>query len=202
VGHLKPGKPGFASDLARLAANPRFKGVRAGGWDTPLAPAEPAFMRDLALLAERGLALDVVGGPDKLPAMARIAKALPGLRMVVDHCGGVRIDGRSMPFEWLREIYPLASHASVHMKVSGLPENTGRADHAPTDPAFYDTILHTLWNAFGEDRLIFGSNWPVCARFAPLPQILGIVRPWFEARGPAAAEKYFATNARRVYRLA
>lgn len=201
VGHLKPGTPEFANELARLATNPRFKGIRTGGWNISIAPENSQFMRDLGLLASRRLALDVLGGPDQLASIARLAKALPDLRIVVNHCGGVRIDGKSIPFEWIREIYPLADHPNVFMKVSGLPENTGRAGNAPTDADFYDSVLDTLWNAFGEDRLIFGSNWPVSARFATLSQILGIVRPWFEARGQRAAEKYFAGNARRVYRI-
>lgn len=202
VGHLKPGTPGFASELERLARNPKFKGIRVGGWNIPVQPENSEFLRDVEQVAERGLALDILCGPEQLGSVLKLAQSVPRLRIVIDHCAGARIDGEAPPLPWTSGIERVAGCPNVFMKVSGLPENTGRAGHAPAEPEFYRRILETLWNEFGEDRLIFGSNWPVSARFASLAQILGIVRPYFESKGRRAARKYFRDNARRVYRLA
>lgn len=202
VGHLKPGAPGFAADLARLAANRKFKGIRTGGWDIPVAPEKTEFVKDLARLAEHDLSLDVLGGPDQLPAIVRLARALPTLRIVINHCAGVRIDGGAPDPAWVSNVQASGRLPNLFMKASALPENTGRTGNIPADPEFYRPVLDALWNAFGEDRLIFGSNWPVSARFATLSQIMGIVRPCFQSHGMRAAQKYFRENARRVYRLA
>ncbi|HYE30776.1 MAG TPA: amidohydrolase family protein [Methylomirabilota bacterium] len=200
VGHLKPGQPGFAADLERFAANPLFRGMRTGGWAIPITPDSTPFVRDLALLAERGLALDVLCGPDQLPNVAALAAVLPKLKIVIDHCGGPRIDGKTPDQKWSRAIDNVARHPNVFMKVSGLVEATGKENTAPSDVEFYKPILDQLWRSFGEDRVIFGSNWPVSNRFAQLPTVVEIVKQYFVTHGPEASAKYFTHNARRVYR--
>ncbi len=203
VGHLKPGRAGFAGDLARLSRNRRFRGIRTGGWDVALAPENRDILADLRQLSEAGLALDVLGSPEQLPQMARLAAALPDLRIVIDHCANVRIDGQAPPEAWRAGLAACARHPNVFMKVSGLVEGTGKTDGTtPLDTAFYRPVLDAIWEAFGQDRLIFGSNWPVSARFAALPMVHRIVADYFAARGPVATARYFGQNAVRAYALA
>ena len=200
VGHLKPGRPGFAEDWQRFAANPLFRGLRTGGWEVKLAPDDVDYLRDLRRLAERGLALDVLISPEQLPLVARLAAALPDLRIVIDHCANVRIDGRVLPAAWRAGVRACAAHRRVFMKVSGLVEGTGRADgSAPADVEFYRPTLDAIREAFGDDRVIFGSNWPVSARFASYATVFGLVADYFRAQGPDAAAKYFSRNAARAY---
>jgi L-fuconolactonase len=200
VGHLKPGQPGFVNDLAHYAAHPRFRGIRTGGWDVQLAPERPEFLRDLERLAERSLALDVLVGPDQLSAVAELAHRLPNLRMVIDHCANVRVDGKEPPRAWRTGLKAVAAHPNVFMKVSGLVEGTGRTDgNAPADTAFYAPVLDAVWGSFGEHRVIYGSNWPVSARFASYATALGIVRDYFATQGTRAAQAYFRRNAKTVY---
>jgi L-fuconolactonase len=199
VGHLKPGTASFASDLRRFAANPRFRGIRTGGWDIPVTPDKSDFIRDLKLLADQHLSLDILGGPDQLAKIERVAALLPELRIVINHCAGVRIDGKTPDRNWTEGIETVARHPNVLMKVSGLAEGTGREFSAPKDTEFYRPVLDTLWDAFGEDRLIFGSNWPVSARFAEYETVLRIVQPYFQSKGSRAESKYFKTNAERIY---
>jgi L-fuconolactonase len=88
------------------------------------------------------------------------------------------------------------------MKVSGLVEGTGRTDgSAPADVSFYRPTLDAIWNAFGVDRVLYGSNWPVSARFAGYDSLLGIVAGYFGAKGRVAARKYFSGNAILAYKL-
>ncbi|MGE4183052.1 MAG: amidohydrolase [Limisphaerales bacterium] len=202
VGHLKPGQPGFTDDLARFAANPRFRGIRTGGWDVRLAPDRPAFLKDLEHLADRSLTLDVLIGPNQLPAVTELAARIPHLRIVIDHCANVRVDGEEPPAAWLYGIEFAARHPNVHMKVSGLVEGTGKSDGtAPDDAVFYQPTLDALWDCFGPKRLLFGSNWPVSARFASYATTLGIVRDYFASRGASASNAYFRGNAESAYRL-
>ena len=87
-----------------------------------------------------------------------------------------------------------------YCKVSGLAEHTGQIP-APTDVAYYTPTIDVLWNAFGEDRLIYGSNWPVSERFAPYKVVQQIVDDYFSAKGDAVKAKFFWKNAKAVYQL-
>jgi L-fuconolactonase len=153
----------------------------------------------LRLLAKRGLTLDVLGGPDQIEKISSLGRTIPDLRIVVDHCAGVRVTGGAPESEWILAIKHLAAVPNVHMKVSGLVEGTGRPDSAPVNADYYRPVLDVLWNSFGEDRVLFGSNWPVSARFANYEGVLQIVREYVGAG--SAAEKYFRRNAERVYRV-
>ncbi len=201
VGHLKPGQPNFARDLDRFAGNPIFKGIRIGGWDIPMDAQQSSYLADLQLVEQHGLSVDVLGGPDQLKKIAQIATALPGLPLIINHCAGVHIDGQTPKDDWAQGIREVAAHPHVYMKVSGLPEGTGKEFTAPRDLDFYRPTLDVLWNSFGQDRLIFGSNWPVSARFATYQTVLEIVQAYFREKPAAARRKYFAGNAERIYRV-
>ena len=83
-----------------------------------------------------------------------------------------------------------AEFPHVSMKVSALMENS-QIQPARPDVDHYTPTLDALWAAFGEDRLIYGSNWPVCERAGTYSHCLDIVRTYFAARGQSASEKYF-----------
>ena len=78
-------------------------------------------------------------------------------------------------------------------------EQTGQTD-TPREVKFYLPVLDTLWTLFGEDRLLFGSDWPVSSRLAPYEVVVGIVREYFTAKGEKAAVKFFLGNSQDAYR--
>jgi L-fucono-1,5-lactonase len=201
VGNLLPGRATFADELARFASNPRFLGIRVHGSDRAFTFDSPDVLRDLRLLADRDRQLDVLINTDRLVEVAGLAGAIPNLRIVIDHCANVRIDGGPPPAAWLAGLRACAPRTNLFMKVSGLVEGTGRHDDtAPGDLAVYQPTLDAVWETFGEDRVIYGGNWPVSAPFAPYARMHGIVQEYFRLKGPGATEKYFARNAQRVYR--
>jgi predicted TIM-barrel fold metal-dependent hydrolase len=202
IGHLKPGLPGFAAELKRLARNRFFRGIRTTLWNAPVRSDDPELLRDLALLADRGLTLDVLGGPDDLPVVAKWSSRIPDLSVVIDHCANVPIDGGLPPAAWREGIQICGEEENIVMKISGLVEGTGQSNGlAPADPEFYRPVLDAVWSAFGEDRVIYGSNWPVCERYAPLTVVHQIVMRHVQARAPTASAKLFRENASRVYRF-
>lgn len=201
VGHLKPGQPDFASHLQRLSANSLFRGIRVGLWNVPVGPDNSDYMRDLQLLADRDLSLDLLGGSGQTETILKIAAALPDLRIIIDHCAGVRINGAAPDPGWIRDMEKIAAHKNVVMKVSGLAEATGRENSAPADVEFYRPTLDALWRIFGEDRVVFGSNWPVSARFADYGTVLKIVEDYTKSLPRGAADKYFRRNAIAAYKV-
>jgi predicted TIM-barrel fold metal-dependent hydrolase len=202
VGNLPVGTPEFAGHLKRFAANPRFRGLRLRDRKLDGALDDQAFVADLKLLPAHNLSLDLVGGLEVLAFAQRLAPMLPDLRIVIDHLAGVRVDGQTPPAEWRRQVAALARNPRVFAKVSGLVEGTGRADGtAPRAVEFYRPVLDVVWEAFGPERLIYASNWPVSERFAPLATVQGIIGDYFASQGSAATAKVFSENARAAYRL-
>ena len=201
VGNLTPGSDGFAAQLDRFAKNPLFRGLRILGASLGEGLSRKPFVDDLRRLADTDRELDVNGRPDMLPDVARLAREIPKLRIVINHVANARIDGKPPDAAWLSGMRSAAAGENVFCKVSALVESTGRREgDAPADVEYYRPVLDALWQTFGEGRLIYGSNWPVSERFAPYRTVLGIVREYFTARGSTAAKKFFAANAQAAYR--
>ena len=202
VGNVMPGRAEFAQELERFTANPLFLGVRAHGTDRSMDFGNEAVRRDLGLLATHDRALDVLINPDQLPAVAALAAAIPSLRIIIDHCANVRVTGAAPPAAWIDGLRGCAPHRQVFMKVSGLVEGTGQRNGSATgEAAFYRPTLDAVWDSFGEDRVIYGGNWPVSAPFASYPRMHAIVREYVGTKGGGASEKYFAGNAHTAYKM-
>ena len=198
VGHLDPGTEAFAGQLERFAANPLFRGIRVGfrqGMD------QGAFLADMELLAKRDLELDVIMGYEHLGEVARLARRLPELRIVINHVGSVPIDGKAPDPGWVEAMQRAAAHPLVFCKVSGMAE-LSQVQPAPADLGFYTPVLDVLWAVFGPERLIYGSNWPVCERAAQYAQVQAVATPYFAAKGEAALEQFLWKNALAAYQCA
>jgi len=195
IGNLKLGEPAFAANLGRFGANPLFRGLRVGEKLLAEGLGQKAFEGDLQRLGERAMTLDVLGGEAMLPAVARVVKVAPKLRVVIDHLPFAMWD--NAPAAMRRALAEVAALPQVYAKVSNVVRRVdGRVLE---DPAAYHPALDTLWELFGADRLVFGSNWPVSNRVAPYASLHKIVADYFGARGQVAAEKYFWKNSLAAY---
>ncbi len=201
VGNLDPRIDSFDRNLRRFAENRKFRGIRLNQDLLRTQLDQSTFRRAMGLMADLDLELDVNGGPDMPREVARLAQLLPRLRIVINHAANVRIDGKAPPRAWMENLRAAAEHRNVFCKVSALVEGTGRNQgNAPRDVAYYQPVLDILWNTFGEDRLIYGSNWPVSDRFASYATLFTIVRDYFRGKGERAVNKFFAANAHVAYK--
>lgn len=199
VGHIDPNRPQFAAELERFATNPLFRGIRCGGryFDNI---EQGSFLADMTLLAAKDLQLDVLLRHEHFDGLIALAQRLPTLRIVIDHIGHMAIDGQIITPEWVAHYQQLAAQPNMYMKVSALMEQSV-IQPAPTDLTFYRPTLDILWQTFGEDRLIYGSNWPVCERAGDYyVEGINIVKRYFQEKGEVAYQKYFWQNAQAVYR--
>ena len=203
VGNLEPGKPEFREYLDRYQRNPLFRGIRYGNlWDRDIGAelSKPEFIAGLKLLADAGLVLDTANPrPDLIASMIRIADQVPKLRIVIDHLPQLDPPAESAALrQYEATLRELAQRPQVYVKISEvLRRVNGRI---PTDLNFYRARLDQLWDTFGEDHLIFGSDWPNADNWAPFETGLGIVREYFTGKGRTAAEKYFWKNSVAAYR--
>jgi predicted TIM-barrel fold metal-dependent hydrolase len=201
VGHLTPEEDAFRGHLKRFAQDPRFRGIRILWNELRKGLEQPRYEDDLKRLLDNDLELDVNGGPDMPPVVARLAERLPKLRIVINHVANVTIDGKEVKPDWLAGIQQAAKHPNVWCKVSALVDGTRKNNGAaPTKVDFYRPVLDAVWNAFGADRLIYGSNWPVSDNYATYAALHGIVAEYFRSKGEAAADKFFRTNSQMAYK--
>ena len=203
VGDLEPGKPEFRPQLERFHRNPLFLGIRYGNlWNRDLSAelTKPKFVDDLKALAEAGLELDTANQDTALIAAAvRLTDLVPNLRVVIDHLPQFDPPSEAAARRaYEANLRELGKRKQVYLKVS---EVLRRVDgRVPNDVNFYRPRLDELWEIFGEDRLMYGSDWPNSDLWAPYPQVLKIVRDYVSAKGQSAAEKIFWKNSLAAYR--
>jgi L-fuconolactonase len=194
VGNLEPGKKEFARELQRFHKNPLFRGIRYGNlWGRSLHEriGEPAFVSDLQLVAEADLVLDTAN-PDAtlVDAVVRLTDRLPNLRVVLDHLPNVQIPGVAQArHAYDANLRLLGERPQVYVKVSQVIQVAKRRE-----------MLDHLWETFGEDRLLYGSDWPNSDPYGSYADVMAAVRPYFENNGRAAEEKYFWKNSLAAYR--
>lgn len=203
VGDLEPGKPDFRKHLERFQRNPLFRGIRYGNlWNRNFREqlSSPVFIPDVKALADAGLELDSAQpDPALIEDLVRFTDQVPSLRVVIDHLAQLEIptesQARSAYEANLRE---LGKRPQVYVKVSEVLRRVG--GRVPVDLNFYKPRLDELWEIFGQDRLIFGSDWPNSDHWGAYPQVLNVVREYFTSKGKAAAEKFFWKNSVAAYR--
>ena len=150
-------------------------------------------------LAAHDLELDVLVRQQHVDGLLALARRLPELRIVVDHIAHMPIDGQEIKPEWVETYARMAEPPNVYLKVSALMEQS-TVQPGPAGVDFYRSALDAMWAAFGEDRVIYGSNWPVCERAGTFAQSIRIVKDYVQGKGQVAWERYFWQNGQAAYK--
>ncbi len=203
IGNLEPGKPDFAKQLERFAKNPLFRGIRCGYlWDRNIREdlKKPEFIHGLKLLGNGGFTMDSANPTVALlEDLVQVGDKVPNLKIVVDHLPKIVIPSDAAGRKaYDAALKTLASRPNVYVKVSAVLGKIG--DKIPYDLAPYKPKLDALYETFGPDRLLYGSDWPNSEPLGNYAQVLKVVRDYFEAKGPEVAEKYFWKNSVAAYK--
>ena len=201
IGSLPVGSDEFAPALERFSADPRYKGIRLRARPDGDAFFEnDAVWRDLKLLAEKGLVLDVLLANFSLADVALIASRVPDLKIMVNHLTGLEINGEAVDPEWVNEVKKVAVSPNVYCKVSGIFQRSGQSP-APKELAYYAPVFEVIYEVFGEDRIVYGSNWPVTMRGGTYAEQFKVIDTFFTRKGEEVRRKLYQTNAQRFYSL-
>ena len=192
-----------ADQLGACAGAGKFVGVRHVVQDEPdpkfLLGA--AFVRGLSQLHQFGLTYDLLLHPPQLPTAVELVTLLPDQPFVLDHLAKPQIKKWTHPGDmaaWRRDIEALARHGNVCCKVSGLVTEAAWRQWKRSD---FAAALAVVLDAFGPDRLMFGSDWPVCLLSGEYSEVVGIAEDFF-GRLPAAAQAaIWGGTAARFYTL-
>jgi L-fuconolactonase len=204
VGSLDPSKPEFAEYLGRFAKNPLWRGIRfARVWtdDGGKQVLKPGMAEGLRLLAQTGQTLDMANPSFDLLRGALLAMdAAPDLRVVMDHMPSLDPTPQTQAL-YDQLIGELAARPNFFIKLSQVihRDNDSVID---TALAAHRARLDRLMDAFGEDRVMFGGDWPNSVGTATIAQAVALMRDYFAARPRVQAEKYFWRNSARIYRWA
>ena len=199
VGWVDLRSASVAEDLARLAAAPKFVGVRHVVQDEP----DPRFLlgddfvRGLRTLHQFGLAYDLLVFPHQLPAAVELAGLMPEQPFVLDHLGKPQIKAKEIN-GWRADLKALAQHENVCCKLSGL---VTEADWGAWTNADFTPYLDVALEVFGPNRLMLGSDWPVCRLAAEYDEVLGLVDGVISRLKPAEQAAIRGKTATRFYGL-
>lgn len=198
VGSLDPSKPEFPEYLARFSRNPLWRGIRyARVWtmDGDKQVLKPGMANGLRLLAQTGQTLDMANPSIELLRGALLAMdAVPGLRVVMDHMPSLDPTPQTQ-VQYDSITSELAARPNFFIKLSQVvhKDNSGVMKTAPRER------LDRLMTLMGEDRVMFGGDWPNSVGTATIPQALALMREYFGARPQRQAEKYFWRNSLAIY---
>ena len=183
--------------LAEFARHPRFVGVRHVVQDEPddNFMLRPAFVRGIGALQDFGLTYDLLIFPKQLPAAIELVRRFPGQPFVLDHIAKPFIKTGTLS-PWREQIQELAQFPNVQCKVSGM---VTEADHLAWRPDDFRPYLDTVFAVFGKDRLMFGSDWPVCLLAADYGLVAGLVHDYAAQLSAEAQAKLFGGNAAKFY---
>ncbi|WBQ05687.1 amidohydrolase family protein [Kribbella sp. CA-293567] len=201
VGWVDLTAAGVADALAELRERPDggwLKGIRHQVHDEPDSRwlCRDDVRAGLAAVAEAGLVYDLLTKTPHLPAALETVRALPQLSFVVDHISKPVIGADLEP--WASDLRALAAHPNVTCKLSGLVTEASWTDWKVADlKPYVDVVL----DAFGPDRVMFGSDWPVCLLAASYAEVVEAAEALTSTLAPAEQEAVFGATARRVYRL-
>ncbi|MGH3646368.1 MAG: amidohydrolase family protein [Micromonosporaceae bacterium] len=202
VGWVDLTAPDVVDQLAALREGPggqRLVGVRHQVQDEPDPQwlARPEVRLGLRAVADAGLAYDLLVLTPQLPVARRLVEELPELRWVLDHAAKPPIaDGVVQP--WADKLCRLAALPQVSCKLSGLVTEARWHDWSAAGIAPYADVV---FDAFGPDRVMYGSDWPVCELAASYADVLDLARQLTSGLSEAETTAVFGSTAERVYRL-
>lgn len=199
VAAARPEHEGFREYLEQIAGHPNLKGVRRILHVVPdEVSTTPLFAENIRLLEEYGLSFDLCVLGRQLPLAINLVKQCPNVSFILDHCGNPDI--KNLDYDtWRAGMLELASYPNVAAcKVSGIVVNTDIPNWKVEDlrPAVEHVIA-----SFGWDRVMFGSDWPVCTLAASYQQWFDALNFLLKDATEENRQKLFRENAERVYRL-
>lgn len=194
----RPEKPGFSEYLDSIE-DPALKGIRRVFHTGDASVSQtPLFHDNIRELGKRALTFDICAFPTQHEAALELVDACPQTQFILDHCGIPNLSEPEQYEFWLSSIKKFAERSNVTAKLSGIVTT------APKDKLSLELIspyLNETLQAFGEDRLVWGSDWPVCTLTTTLPNWIDLFLTWAELLTESQKQKIGSENAKRIYKL-
>jgi predicted TIM-barrel fold metal-dependent hydrolase len=155
------------------------------------------FVENIRRLEKYELSFDLCVLDSQLPVAIALVKACPAVSFILDHCGCPQPKGKGFDL-WSERIKEIAGFTNVACKISGLVGYTGHNDWSVEDVRLR---LDWVVDSFGWDRLVFGSDWPVCTLSTCPEEWVNVVSSLTQDQSESNRRKLFSENAKRIYRF-
>ena len=158
---------------------------------------DPAFQNGIGKLGNLNLTYDLLIYPHQIEAAIKLVSQFPSQKFVLDHLAKPHIkNGKIDP--WKNQIQRLAQFSNVSCKISGM---VTEADHVQWKPSDFIPYLDIVFEAFGENRILFGSDWPVCLLAASYQEVYHLITDYTANFSLEQRDKLFGGNAERIYNI-
>jgi len=185
--------------LAYYAQFSKMKGFRhvlQGETDRALM-LKPAFKNGISLLNKYHFTYDILIFPDQLKYAAELAKEFPDQLFVIDHIAKPDIKNKKIT-GWKEDIQNIAAAENVYCKISGMVTEANLENWKKDE---FNPYIDAVVEAFGTNRIMYGSDWPVCLLAAPYGLVLDIVKEYFSSFSKNEQDNFFGKNACTFYNL-
>ena len=199
VGWLDIQSDNFETVLDSYLPNPHFVGLRHIVQDEPddNFMLKDNFLRGLAIMVDKKLPYDILVFPKHLPVVKKILEKFPKHDFVIDHLAKPNIK-KNLIKEWQEDMKEVAQFSQLRVKLSGM---VTEADWFHWKTEDFTPYLDAMYHLFGEDRLMIGSDWPVCKLASEYEPTMNIVLQWIEKFPISTQEKILGSNAATFYQL-
>lgn len=198
IAACRPEEPGFAQALEGILADPFVKGFRRVLHVVPDAVSEDALFREnIGRLSGTRLTFDLVVLPRQIPQVIALADLAPGVTFILDHCGVPDIVGGALE-PWRSHVAEIARRPNVIAKISGV---VAYADSESWTAETLRPYVEYVIECFGWDRLVWGSDWPVCTPAGGLLAWVSATHALLSGCTNEQRENLFWRNADRIWKL-
>ncbi len=200
IANLDPRDENFIADLNKLSLNKKFRGIRIRP-KSKIDISDEGFIETLAELAKRNLILELGPGQEPIEAIEKIARKYPEMNIIIDHMGGGRIqNGLILPENWNIRLKKLAALPNVYCKISELFDLAGQSP-APVNATYYKTYIDQVVDAFGPNRVLFGSNWTLSEMYGSYRDLVRVYDSYLKKNPKLTPEQLYSGNAIKAYCL-
>ena len=194
----RPESEDFRSYLDKIAGHPKLKGIRRVLHTQPDELGQGVtFVKNVAALSNYGLSFDICVLARQLPIAVKLISKCPDVVFILDHCGVPEVKEQNLD-PWRSHIMEIAKFPNVSCKISGL---VAYADPTKWTAEDLRPFVEHAIASFGWDRVLFGSDWPVCTLSASYQRWVETLRAITRKAGKINQTKLFHDNAIRIYRL-
>jgi L-fuconolactonase len=158
---------------------------------------QPAFMKGIGALKQFDFTYDILIYEDQLKYIPGFVAAFPNQKFVIDHLAKPAIKSQSID-QWKQDMMSVAQHENVYCKLSGM---VTEANWHNWRQDYFDPYIDVVAEAFGPNRIMFGSDWPVCLVAASYEEVIGIVEEYFSEFTADEQAQFFGLNAIEFYNL-
>ena len=201
VAAARPENEGFVEYVESIHEHPKLVGIRRLLQSEPDSLSQSRRFRDnVGRLGEYGLAFDICVRARQLPWAIELAQNVPRVQFVLDHCGNPPIaeDSSGALSQWREDIANISRLSNVACKVSGI---VTQADHASWAAEDLRAVVFHVIESFGWDRVMFGSDWPVCTLASSIKRWVTALEQITTNESDEHRRSLFADNAARIYKL-